>query len=165
MSPGEILALVVEVNVAIAGFSGIVVVVGHRGFEQWKAVDRLRLQGLLNTSVSPMAISGLGLVLLASQVPSETVWRICSGAFAAVFALFVPYGMRRAASLEPEAINRAQMVSVGVSGVAIMSLLTANAVSLHAFWPLALGLAYNIGLALMTFFGLLQRVLSDDRAV
>jgi len=165
LSPGDVLALVVEVNVAIAGFSGIVIVLGHRGSEEWTAVDRLRLGGLLNASVAPMAISGLALVLLASQVPSETVWRICSGTYAALFALFWIRGMRIAASLEAAAINRGQLISIAVSGVATMSLLTANALSLHAFWPLALGLAYHIGLALFNFFSLLQRVVSDEKAV
>jgi hypothetical protein len=154
----------VEVCVAIAGFSGIVIVLGRRQSGEWTPVDRLRLGGLLNASVAPMGISGLALILLASQVPSESVWRICSATYAVLNALFWARGMRRAANLEPEEMNRAQMLIVAVSGAATTLLLIANVLSLHSFWPLAIGLVYHVAIALFNFFGLLQRAVADGDA-
>jgi hypothetical protein len=164
LNPGDVLSLIVEVCVAIAGFSGIVIVLGRRQSGEWTSVDRLRLDGLLNASVAPMSISGLALILLASRVPSDSVWWICSGVYAVLYGLFWARYMRRAAKLTPEETNRTQMVTVAVSGTATILLLAANALLLHAFWPLAVGLSYHVGLALFNFFGLLQRAVSDGEA-
>lgn len=149
-------------NVAVAGFSGIVIVLGRRDSGEWTSVDRLRLGGLLNASVAPMSISGLAMILLASQAPSDFVWRTCSAVYAALFVVFWTRGMRRASTLDPEDTNRAQMLIVGISGIAMILLLTANTLLIHSFWPLAVGLVYHIALALFNFFGLLRRVVGES---
>ncbi len=111
-----------------------------------------------------MGIAGLALILLASEVPPETVWRVCSSIYALLYAIFFPRGMRRAASLESEDLNRVQMFTVGVSGGVVALLLIANAISIASFWPLATGLAYHTALALFNFYGLLQHAVSEGGA-
>jgi len=164
LHPGDFLSLVVEISIAIAGFSGIVVVLGRRQSGEWTSVDRLRLRGLLNASFAPMGLSGLALILLASEVPSDAVWRICSSIYAFLYAVFWTHGMRLAASLGPDETNRAQMLLVGFSGVGVILLLTANTISIAAFWPFSIGLVYHTALALFNFVGLLRRAISDSPA-
>jgi hypothetical protein len=147
----------VEVSIAIAGFSGIVVVLGRRQAGEWTPAERLRLRGLLNASFAPMGLSGLALILLASEVPSEKVWRCSSGLYAVLYAVFWTHGMRLAARLDPGETDRAQMLSVGISGVAVVLLLVVNAISILAFWPFAIALVYHTALALFNFVGLLRR--------
>jgi len=164
LSPGDILVLIIENGIAIAGFSGIVVVLGRRQSGEWTAQDRLRLRGLLNASFTPMSIAGLALIMLASKVPSEMVWRICSSVYALLYAIFWTYGMRLATSLEPNEINRTQIFTVLVTGIAVMALLIVNAITIASFWPLAIGLVYHTVMALFNFVGLLMRAISDGNA-
>jgi len=153
--------LVVETCVAIAGFSGIVMVLGERQSGQWTSIDRLRLSGLLNASVLPMCMSGIALVMLASEVPSSTVWRLCSAIYAVLMLGFWGAGIRRATRLEPEETDRLHLILVIITGIAVLLLLLSNVIVMQAFWPFATGLLYQTALALYNFFGLLQRAVSD----
>ncbi len=162
MHPGDVLSLTIEVSIAIAGFSGIVVVLGRRQAGEWTSVDRLRLRGLLNASFAPIGISGFALVLLASDLPAETVWRVASALYAALFVLFFSHGMRQASNLPQGEVNRLHLVVVGCSGVAVSLLLVVNAVSLAVFWPMAVALGFQLVLALVNFVGLLNRAVSAN---
>jgi hypothetical protein len=160
--PGDVLTLIVEICIAIAGFSGIVVILGRRPAGEWSAVDRLRLHGLLNASFAPTAMSGLALILLASEVPAHEVWRISSAVYALLFVVFWTKGMRTAMRLDPQETSRVQIISVGISGASVVLILTANAIYLHAFWAFAIGLTYHVALALFNFVGVLTRAISDE---
>jgi len=98
--------------------------------------------------------------MLASEVPSYTVWRICSAIYALLMLGFWGRGIRRATRLEPEETNRLQLTLVIIIGIVVILLLLSNVTVLQAFWPFAIGLLYQTALALFNFFGLLQRAVS-----
>ena len=164
MDPGDILTLVIEYSIAIVGFSGIVIVLGRRESGEWTAVDRLRLTGLLNASFAPISMAGFALILLASKVPSEMVWKICSSAYALLYLIFASRGIRRATKLDPSEKNTAQIFVVVVSVAAIITLLIFNAIKISSFWPFAIALAFHTALGLFNFVGLLMNAISDGNA-
>ena len=45
-----------------------------------------------------------------------------------------------------------------------IGLLVTNALCLGSFWPFAVGLSYQVALALFNFFGLLQRAMPERDA-
>ena len=164
MDPGDILTLVIEYSIAIVGFSGIVIVLGRRESGEWTAVDRLRLTGLLNASFAPMSMAGFALIMLASKVPSEMVWKICSSAYALLYLVFASRGIRRATSLDSSEKNTAQIFVVVVSVVAVVALLIFNATTISSFWPFAIALAFHTALGLFNFVGLLMNAISDENS-
>ena len=160
MQPAELLSLVVEITVAIAGFSGIVVVLGRRHSGEWGPVDRIRFRFLLYTSFAPLGVSGLALILLASQVQEDAIWVTCSSVYALVLAVLIAGGVR--AGLDTAAADRVQLALYSFVGATVTLLQVANVVSVRAFWPLSLALAFHIFLALSSFAGLILGVLSNE---
>jgi hypothetical protein len=55
----QILVGIAEIAVALAGFSGVVVVFGSRSQGQWRAGDRLRLSFLLEASLTAGGLRSL----------------------------------------------------------------------------------------------------------
>jgi len=72
------LGSVIEVAIALAGFSGIVAAVGRRGAGHWSPVDQLLLRVLLTAAGAALAFAFLPFLLIDVIDPS-LVWRICSG--------------------------------------------------------------------------------------
>src|SRR5579859_7293546 len=84
MEPGDALSKGAQIAVAFAGLTGVVVV--RRGIEvhAWPQADKFRLKLLLTTSLLPLTLCLLGLLLLAVDLPAPMVWRWCSGLAALV---------------------------------------------------------------------------------
>jgi hypothetical protein len=73
MTPADIRPSLLELSIAIAGFSGIVVAIqgrSDRGLE-----EGLYLSALLGGTLFAAALSVLGMVLLASPIEPSTAWR------------------------------------------------------------------------------------------
>ena len=68
-----------EIAVALAGFTGVVVVFGSRSAGSWLPGDRLRLAFLLEASLTAGGFSLLALVLYTSMQSSGNAWAIVSG--------------------------------------------------------------------------------------
>jgi hypothetical protein len=79
---GDVFVALAEIGVAIAGFSGIVAVVGARSAGQWTPDDRLRLAFLLVCSLTVVFFSLLPFALTALHSPGTVVWRAASGLLA-----------------------------------------------------------------------------------
>jgi len=161
MQPSDFLSLVIEASITIAGFSGIVVVLGRRQVGDWSLTDQIQFRALLTTSITPIAVSGLGLVLLVSEIPSDYVWRICSLINFGLLATGIPTGIRRANKRPKNEINRVHRLVIISSGTAVILLLFANAVAIAAFWPLSVALSFMIGMAIFNFIQLLLRAIFD----
>jgi hypothetical protein len=62
MLDSNILVSLAEVSVTIAGFTGVVVVIGNRSDGQWAPVDDVRFWSLMLNSLTPIALSLLPLL-------------------------------------------------------------------------------------------------------
>lgn len=80
MQPQEILQTISEAAVALAGFSGVVAVLGHRGRGKWSRAEVLQLRTLVEPSLIALFGSLLpGTIGLALQSEPLT-WRLSNGA-------------------------------------------------------------------------------------
>ena len=76
--PVDTLILMVEAAVAIAGFTGVVVVFGRRSTGDWSKLELIRIRNLLGTSFSVLFLSLSTLLLLHTGIGPETTWRVGS---------------------------------------------------------------------------------------
>ena len=130
MTLADILASLLELSIAIAGFSGIVVAIQNRADRT--AEETLYLSALLGGAFFSASLSTLGMVLLASPMESLTAWRATSlahaGCLVAILA-FRTYQLRRVAVAPPRS---AVIIGVAMLGLALAQV--ANAAALHQPW-------------------------------
>ncbi len=114
--PVETLRILVEASVAMAGFSGVVVVFGRRAEREWSQIERARLANLLTTSFSVLFLSLTALVLLHAGTDPKITWRIGSATWSIIATYVVVLTARRAAQGprdDPELPNAAWIVLRG----------------------------------------------------
>jgi len=155
MQPADFFSLVVETSITIAGFSGIVIVLGRRAAGDWSPRDRIQLRALLISSITPIAISGLGLFLLTTGIPMTYAWIICSVFAVGLFAFQMTNGIRLAKKELREQLNRVTIAVLFFISAVVSLINILNAVAIAAFWPLALLLIWLIGVSLFNFIQLL----------
>jgi len=130
MTPADILPSLLELSIAIAGFSGIVVAIQNRADRT--AEEMLYLSALLGGAFFSSSLSTLGMILLASPMESLTAWRVTSfahaGSLAAIVALRT-FQLRRAAVAPPRS---AVLIGVAMLGLALAQIL--NGAALHQPW-------------------------------
>jgi hypothetical protein len=83
-----------EIAVALAGFTGVVVVFGSRNADNWLPGDRLRMGFMLEASMTAGGFSLLALVLLSSLSEASRVWAVVSGLWA-VYMVYSLYSSRQ----------------------------------------------------------------------
>jgi hypothetical protein len=71
----SILTTVAEVSIALAGFTGIVAVLGNRRNHDWTAEERLQLRTLVETSLTALFASFAPTVLNLVVASEPAVWR------------------------------------------------------------------------------------------
>ncbi len=156
--PVETLRILVEASVAMAGFSGVVVVFGRRAEREWSQIERARLANLLTTSFSVLFLSLTALVLLHAGTDPKITWRIGSATWSIIATYVVVLTARRAAQGprdDPERPNAAWIVLLlGLSGAFVL-LSVANAVTMSEFWPFLAALVWLFALACYSFTRLL----------
>ena len=164
MDPFEALSLCGEIAIAITGFSGVVVVLGERAGSTRSEVDRVRFRLLVSATLTPLALVALAFILDAAMIDRAATWRICSIAYALSVSTTAYLNVRagaRADSGDPEMLvprfsNVWRGGAVALTGAIIVMLLQlANAISLHAFWPVLVAAWWGIALSLFAFVGLL----------
>ena len=94
MSWQSALGSVIEVAIAMAGFSGIVAAVGRRGAGHW-TVD-LRLRILLTASGSCLCSSRFLPFVLVDLIDPSLMWRLASGLLAAHTIFITAFRFRQA---------------------------------------------------------------------
>ena len=155
----QVFTSAIEAGIAIAGFSGIVAVVGDRSVRRLSPSDVGRVVLLLQGSLAATLLAFLALLLGGAGVPEPTIWRVGSACFAAYVALAMPLHFRRFRSMRDDpafAPVLVRLVAVGVVLVGALQLV--NAVFLHAGWPFALAVVFELSMALLNFVRLLRRV-------
>ncbi len=143
---------------ALAGFSGVVVVFGSRSQDGWHPGDRLRLSFLLESSFTAGALSLIALILLSLAADPQLAWMVASLLWAAgmTFSLATSSKRLRNARREhPDTDDRANRAMLAACSVLIVIELV-NAASWRSFGPLLAGLVMNLFGACTQFGRLIQ---------
>jgi hypothetical protein len=153
----QVFTSAIEGGFAVAGFSGIVAVLGRRADGQWSPNERLRVALLLQTSCAAIGLSFLALALDGARVGEPTIWTVGS----ACYALYVVLGVlprvrlfRRMQDADPSfQITQVKMLVVVVFSVGALQ--AYNAAFLGLGWPFALAVIFELGVAILFFVRLL----------
>jgi hypothetical protein len=108
MSADDVLGLLAEIAVAIAGFSSVVVVFGGRAEGRWSGADRTRLSVLIGGSLSVLFFALLPSVVRLLRGADNAAWGASSALFAVfivAYTLWVGPQMRGLVGNQPGALN------------------------------------------------------------
>ena len=142
MEHKDTLLSLAEIALALAGFSGVVSVLGSRSEGRWLPKDKLALSFLIENSFLALGGCFLPLALLGFGVAESTTWAWSSGVLAAVLIGANTAGVLRArasSSIQevvgpwPEAVIRLSLP------VGVILMLAWNAVFHRHFGPYQLG--------------------------
>ncbi|MGH8200216.1 MAG: hypothetical protein ACREVO_07600 [Steroidobacteraceae bacterium] len=145
MQPTEGLSTAAIISVTVAGFSGIVAVFGGGLLHEWPRIDRFRLQLLLVFSLSPLALSLLGLLLESTHLPQSTVWCSSSAVAAVLFLTAGIWNLQQFVRFSSTELRNAGASRVVFSVTATLGFATCilqiyNLVALREFWPFMVAL-------------------------
>ncbi len=158
VEPAETLILLVEAAVALAGFSGVVVVFGRRSAGEWSELERTRLINLLVSSFSVLFLSLAALLLLHARVAPAITWRIGSGAILLLIVYQSIQVVRRLRSIstdDPEVSGIWLRVFFLGGHVIVVLVNLSNLVALEEFWPFLAAQVWFFGLGCSAFARLL----------
>jgi hypothetical protein len=79
MEEADTLQTFAEIGVALAGFTGVAVVVGRRAAGTWTYVELSELRQLLEASLAVVLLSLFPLVLARFLDAGPGLWRVCNG--------------------------------------------------------------------------------------
>ena len=147
------LGSVIEVAIALVGFSGIVAAVGRRGAGHWSRVDQVRLQILLTAGGAALSFAFLPFTMIDAIDPS-LVWRICSGLLAIWMVGIMGYRIRQTSRLGmTQAVG--YRPSIVIPQIAVVAMLGANAFWFASSSLYVIAVFWQTAIAFMTFVALL----------
>lgn len=152
-----------EIAVALAGFTGVVVVFGSRSAGTWLPGDRLRMGFMLEASLTAGGFSLLALVLYSSLKNDGDVWAIVSG-FWALYMVYSLYSSRQQIkeNLEHHSdIDKTANHIVFVLFASLVALQVINVLIWREFAPLLAALVLNIAGSAMQFGRLIRSAFHD----
>ena len=120
MEPGT-LSTFAEVGIALAGFGGVVVVLGRRAVGEWMPMDRFRVVILVGLSLLLVFFSLLPLILVPLDLAELTSLRLCNGLFAVGHASVVCFSVvrRRQFFVPGETVSRADFGRLSIGAVVV----------------------------------------------
>ena len=161
VDPFATLGIVIETSVTLAGFSGVVVVLGKRVHGEWGSeLERSRLTNLLVATLAPMFLCLTALALLHAGISEADSWRVVSIAWippAQGYAIRSARLFLRASDDDPGKIPFGVFLFFQVAIVACSVLQIINAVVLGEFWPFLVSLILALSLATFSFHRLLDQ--------
>ena len=156
-----------EISVALAGFSGIVVAVASQRKNGTSLVTRQRLQILLTASAAAAFFSFLPFIMFEMAIADRAGWRIGSGLQATWMAAIVTIRVRQFTfdgflKTIPSKLISPIMLVIGLSQIA-------NAMLWGFSWLYLVGIVFMLGIAFANFSAMLfstwTDMESDDDAV
>jgi hypothetical protein len=162
----QVFTSAIEAGTAVAGFSGIVAVLGRRAEGQWSPSDRVRVTLLLQTSFAAIGLSFLALVLDGAGVADPTTWKVGSACYALYAVLAVVPRVRLFRTMTETDPSFAPTLAKGMVVVVffVAALQIYNAALLGMGWPFALAVIFELVVALAVFVRLLQDAWSEPAA-
>ena len=153
----SVLSSAIEVGIGIAGFSGIVAAISRRSAEEWSAVERIRLNSLLGSSLSAVFLAFLPFILLSAGVPIVLTWQISSAVLGLVLAIvfLIRFGQFKTVGPQIPRLDAAMFLCMAVGNI---SLQIANIMVIGADWPFLIGVLGYLGIAATQFIRLLVKL-------
>ena len=159
----EVLIGLTEIAVALAGFTGVVVVFGSRSTGTWLPGDRLRMGFMLEASLTAVGFSLLALVLYSSFESAENAWAIVSGTWAIymVYSLYASRQQIKENLAHHSDIDKTANHIVFVLFASLIVLQVVNVLAWREFAPFLAALALNIAGSAMQFGRLIRSAFHD----
>jgi hypothetical protein len=161
MEAFETLRSLSEVAIALAGFTGIVAVLGHRAGGQWGPLEWLRLRMLLETSLGVVFLALIPVLLHQLETFQGPMWRVCNGVQALVHAAGILLLYLRFRKLDPsqwppeERWLSSALVPISIALVSFQGSMALGRLAPYGFFLYLLGLIYLLGIAALHFVLLL----------
>jgi small-conductance mechanosensitive channel len=156
MEPADALSRGAQIAVAFAGLTGVVLMRRGATIHTWPKADKFRLKLLLSTTLLPLVLCLVGLLLLGVNIQEAVVWRVCSAVAALVLlggcALFSRsfLGMNKRELDRVEASRPTFWIFTSL-GVIQGLFLVYNTALLAAFWPFFMFIVSALLVALLQF--------------
>ena len=162
MDQSEVLIGIAEIATALAGFTGVVVVFGSRSDGNWHPGDRLRLNFLLEASLTAGGFALLALIFLGT-IEANLAWAATSASWAVFMPLSLYSSRRRIREslISHGDVDRIANRLVFAVFAALVVVQLANAVVWQQFTPLLAALAVNLAGAAMQFTRLIRSAFQD----
>jgi hypothetical protein len=157
----ETLRSLSEVAIALAGFTGIVAVLGRRAGGQWDPLEWLRLRMLLETSLGVVFLSLIPVLLHQLEALQGALWRVGNGLQALVHVAGIVLLWLRFRKLEPsqwppeERWLTAALVPISIAIVLLQGSFVLGKLAPYGFFLFLLGLIYLLAIAALHFVLLL----------
>ncbi len=137
MDPNEVLMLIVEASLGLAGFAGVVTAVGRRDAVYDVTLQRLNLVNLLATAFGALFLSLGALALQSAYVDGATVWPVCSAVGLLIMVYFATRSfLEIVRTIGPGRTLRTPTVYViNAPVVLVCGLQIWNVFEGSAFWP------------------------------
>ena len=146
---------VIEVAIALVGFSGIVAAVGRRGAGHWSPVDQLRLRILLTGAGAALAFAFLPFLLI-DVIDVSLVWRICSGVHATFVFGIMLYRFREVSVLGvTEALGKRAPAVILVASSTVFMVSVSNALWFASSSLYVVAIVWHVVTAFLSFVALL----------
>lgn len=153
MDTQSILTTVAEVSIALAGFTGVVAVLGNRRNHDWSPEERLQLRTLVETSLTATFASFAPAVLFLVLDSDHAVWRSANLFLGALHFTNLVAFLRRATGAKPTASQKGLLV-IGI-GMILAHFLTAVGVIPWYVLIFLVGLLQQVFIAALNFVLLL----------
>lgn len=95
MPQAELLLTIAQIGMALAGFAGLVTLLGRTAPEDRPRLDEIRFRSMVELSLALSAFALLPFVPDQLGAAPEASWRIASALYAAGAAVFLAHGVRR----------------------------------------------------------------------
>lgn len=158
MQSQEILQTISQVAAALAGFSGVVAALGHRGSRTWSSEEILQLRTLVEPSLVALFGSFLPGTLFLAFDSEPLVWRLSNGALG---LLGVVTGAAFIARSRFASATNGQRVFLILVALTVMALLLAAA-GVFRQYELVFVIALILALAVAAYNFLLLLVITGD---
>ena len=171
MNGSDTLAILAEVFVAFAGFTGIVAVLGQRSEGQWRPVDILRFQGLLGSSLAGLVFSVIPFGFHFFDVSPAITWGVLSGLLAGFIALtlllMILKQQQIKATDDPDFVPgvRAVLMAISVPVLILLALNASGTVLEREFAGYLFGLLYLLVMCCAMFVLLLRFIRTDEQRI
>ena len=167
MQGSDVLAILAEIFVAFAGFTGIVAALGQRSAGKWRSVDVIRFRALLEASLIGLVLSVAPFGFHYFGISEALTWSIGS----LLLAVFVSSALIRIslkqqslrASEDPDFVPGVRwfLLSLAIPVVIVLLLNTFGIALEHTFSGFLVGLIYVLIMCCAMFVLLLRFVRTD----